>query len=70
MVGRAFSTSEAWRGLRDSGISTRAGKGEVDAHAAAVILQGYLDAQQETHYKNDEQQIPNENIHEDDEWLN
>lgn len=39
-----FSTAEAWRGLRESGISTRAGKASVDAHAAAVILQGYLDA--------------------------
>ena len=45
-----FSTSEAKRGMRDAGISERRGResggtDSVDARAAAVILQGFLDAQ-------------------------
>ena len=59
-----FSTAEAWRGLRESGISTRAGKENVDAHAAAVILQGYLDARRRNN------QLPTDQTDEDDECLN
>lgn len=40
-----FSTAEALGQMRALGISSRQGKDSVDAHAAAVILQGYLDAQ-------------------------
>lgn len=61
-----FSTAEAWRGLRDSGISTREGKSEVDAHAAAVILQGYLDAKRQKSTDSDAAQVSLE----DNEWLN
>ncbi len=46
-----FSTAEAWRNLREGGISTRVGKDQVDAHAAAVILQGYLDAKHQSNKK-------------------
>jgi putative Holliday junction resolvase len=43
-----FSTREAQAGLREAGISQRQGRGDngsssIDARAAAVILQGYLD---------------------------
>jgi putative Holliday junction resolvase len=60
-----FSTAEAWRGLRDSGIRTRAGKDQVDAHAAAVILQGYLDAR-----RGSNQLLTPDEINEDDECPN
>ena len=59
-----FSTAEALRQMRALGISSRQGKGSVDAHAAAVILQGYLDAQsaqaeraQEERAQTDEEEI-------------
>jgi putative Holliday junction resolvase len=39
-----LSTAAAERSLRDSGKRRRARDGTVDAMAAAVILQGYLDA--------------------------
>lgn len=55
-----FSTAEAWRSLQESGISTRTGKDTVDAHAAAVILQGYLDAKNKACPDTDEYQAPNE----------
>jgi putative Holliday junction resolvase len=38
-----FSTFEAERRLRDAGAKPSREKGRVDAAAAAVILQGYLD---------------------------
>ncbi|MBM3948312.1 MAG: Holliday junction resolvase RuvX [SAR202 cluster bacterium] len=38
-----FSTFEAERRLRDAGAKPSRDKGRVDAAAAAVILQGYLD---------------------------
>ena len=40
-----FSTVEAERLLRQVGVSPSRNKARVDASAAAVILQGYLDAQ-------------------------
>ena len=40
-----FSTAEALGNMRNLGISARQGRESVDAHAASVILQGYLDAQ-------------------------
>ncbi len=40
-----FSTAEALGNMRNMGISARQGRESVDAHAASVILQGYLDAQ-------------------------
>lgn len=39
-----LTTAVAERALRDQGSSRKRRKGEVDAMAAAVILQGYLDA--------------------------
>jgi putative holliday junction resolvase len=59
-----FSTAQAWRGLHDAGISTRRGKESVDAHAAAVILQGYLDAKHKTNHE-----FVEENPNEDAAWL-
>jgi putative Holliday junction resolvase len=41
----ALSTTEAARQLRESGTSRRDAQREIDMHAAAVILQSYLDAQ-------------------------
>ena len=40
-----FSSVEAERLLREAGLSPSRHRGRVDATAAAVILQGYLDAQ-------------------------
>ena len=69
-----FSTAEAWRGLRDGGVSTRSGKDSVDAHAASVILQGYLDAQRSEAQREAQAKAQTENekfpSDEDDEWLN
>lgn len=73
-----FSTAEAWRGLRAMGISTRHGKSDIDAHAAAVILQGYLDAQQQKLHQQHstavdgpgDQTNQSTNNDEDDAWLN
>ena len=47
-----FSTREALGQLREVGISQKRGRGDsgsggVDARAAAIILQGFLDAQQQ-----------------------
>jgi putative Holliday junction resolvase len=39
----ALSTTEASRQLRDSGVKRRDAQREIDMHAAAVILQSYLD---------------------------
>ncbi len=39
-----LSTFEASLRLREAGISAREGKAHIDAEAAAVILQGWLDA--------------------------
>lgn len=44
MIDERLSTVEASRRLRDGGTSARAQKGRVDGAAAAVILQGWLDA--------------------------
>jgi putative Holliday junction resolvase len=41
----ALSTAEAARQLRESGTKRRDAQREIDMHAAAVILQSYLDAQ-------------------------
>jgi len=41
----ALSTTEAARQLRDSGTKRRDAQREIDMHAAAVILQSYLDEQ-------------------------
>lgn len=40
-----YSTAEAERRLRQAGIQPSRQKGRVDAAAAAIILQGWLDAQ-------------------------
>jgi putative Holliday junction resolvase len=39
-----MSTARALRSIQEQGGSTRGRKGDVDALAAAVLLQGYLDA--------------------------
>jgi putative Holliday junction resolvase len=39
----SLSTSDAARQLRDSGMKRRDAQREIDMHAAAVILQSYLD---------------------------
>jgi putative Holliday junction resolvase len=39
-----FSTVEAMNAQRDAGHNTRSGRATVDASAAAVLLQSYLDA--------------------------
>lgn len=44
MVDERLSTVEASRRLRDGGLTTREQRGKVDGAAAAVILQGWLDA--------------------------
>jgi putative Holliday junction resolvase len=41
-----LSTFEASTRLRDQGLSAREQKGVIDAEAAAVILQGWLDGRQ------------------------
>ena len=41
----AYSTVEATGLLRESGRSAREAKRDIDMHAAAVILQSYLDAE-------------------------
>jgi putative Holliday junction resolvase len=41
----ALSTTEAARQLRESGTKRRDAQREIDMHAAAVILQSYLDTQ-------------------------
>ena len=38
-----LSTVEAWETLRDAGRTRRDAQREIDMHAAAVILQSYLD---------------------------
>lgn len=38
-----LSTVEAWETLRSRGIRRRAAQNDIDMHAAAVILQSYLD---------------------------
>lgn len=42
-VDERFSTTLASTGMRDSGKKLRKRRQEIDAHAAAVILQGWLD---------------------------
>jgi putative Holliday junction resolvase len=42
-----LSTFEAEQRLRDRGLSTRDGRAVIDAEAAAVILQNWLDARSE-----------------------
>jgi putative Holliday junction resolvase len=39
----ALTTTEAARQLRDNGMNRREAQREIDMHAAAVILQSYLD---------------------------
>ena len=42
----ALTTEEASRQLRDRGLKRRDAEREIDMHAAAVILQSYLDSRQ------------------------
>lgn len=42
-----FSTVEAERRLREAGVAPSRDRGRLDAAAAAVVLQAYLDAHQE-----------------------
>lgn len=44
LLDERLSTVEATRGMRQAGIDSRAGRGKVDAAAAAVVLQHALDA--------------------------
>ncbi len=44
MVDERLSTVEASRRLHDGGVKARDQKGRIDGAAAAVILQGWLDA--------------------------
>ena len=48
LVDERLSTVEAARGLRSAGVSAKAGRGTIDAAAAAVILQHALDAERAT----------------------
>jgi putative Holliday junction resolvase len=50
-----LTTAVAERTLRESGTRRRRRKGDVDAVAAAVILQGYLDARRARGLRGDEQ---------------
>ena len=43
-----FSSVEAGHRLREAGLSPSHHKGRLDASAAAVVLQAYLDAQRQT----------------------
>ena len=43
-----FSSAEAEQRLREAGISPSRNRGRLDASAAAVVLQAYLDAQRQT----------------------
>jgi putative Holliday junction resolvase len=45
LVDERLSTVAATRGMRDSGVSTRRGRPEIDQAAAAVILQSALDVE-------------------------
>lgn len=44
MVDERLSTVDASRKMRDGGVSARQQRGRIDGAAAAVILQGWLDA--------------------------
>lgn len=44
----ALTTAKASRQLRDSGLKRRDAEREIDMHAAAVILQSYLDSRPPT----------------------
>ncbi len=44
MIDERLSTVEAGRRLHDGGVSARAQKSRIDGAAAAVLLQGWLDA--------------------------
>jgi putative Holliday junction resolvase len=50
-----LSTTVAERTLQESGTWRRRRKGDIDAVAAAVILQGYLDACRAREMRRDEQ---------------
>ena len=43
LVDERMTTARVLSGIREQGGSTRGRKDEVDAHAAAVLLQGFLD---------------------------
>ena len=45
LVDERFSTVDAQRGLRASGVDTRRGRSVIDQAAAVIILQGALDAE-------------------------
>jgi putative Holliday junction resolvase len=45
LVDERLSTVQASRQLREAGKDSRAQRGRIDSEAAAVLLQGYLDAQ-------------------------
>ncbi|HEX8550113.1 MAG TPA: Holliday junction resolvase RuvX [Abditibacteriaceae bacterium] len=61
-----FSTREALGGLREAGISQRAARdgagGGVDARAAAVLLQAFLDRRAETQNRADRDENLNESF--------
>ncbi|MGH8970868.1 MAG: Holliday junction resolvase RuvX [Actinomycetes bacterium] len=48
LVDERFSTVDAQRGLRASGVDTRRGRTVIDQAAAVIILQGALDAERST----------------------
>ena len=66
-----FSTVEALGQMRAIGFTSRQSKGSVDAQAAAVILQGYLDSLRAPGRAAalDSEEI-NNTSQEDDSWLN
>ena len=49
MVDERYSTLEAERKLREAGVRPSRERGRVDAAAAAIILQSYLDSNQSKH---------------------
>ena len=46
LVDERLSTVQASRQLQESGKNTRKQRGQIDSEAACVLLQGYLDSQQ------------------------
>jgi putative Holliday junction resolvase len=46
LIDERLSTVQASRQLQEAGKNTRQQRGQIDSEAAAVLLQGYLDTQQ------------------------
>lgn len=66
-----FSTAEALGQMRAIGFTSRQSKGSVDAQAAAVILQGYLDSLRgQNRTVVDGEESTEITSQEDDSWLN